>query len=223
VFVETEQYETVGQKIARRIILTENHWIWPGGKTGPNGYARVYIYDRNVMLHQVTYEAMFGVAPPGRMYNRCGVQSCLNPAHWQIGLHKEARTPLTFVVPDHDILVRRIAEILDQIAEQAASPCVTCGSGLTVHERRHAEVLRDRGYKRSWADICETCRQMYLQTARNKRRDRDQQIIAWAKRGRAVAWIAERYIGGETAAATQKVIDILLRYGYTVGLSDARL
>lgn len=205
---------SIGRKLAERIVLTDHHWLWPGMKQ--NGYARVNVSDRTVLLHTVVFEAVFGFPPPKRMYNRCGLSNCLNPAHWQVGLAEATMPPLPVRPVSEEAFLERVALLIERRAEEGAVKCTGCGSILTARERRHRDALVVKGWSTAWAGYCSVCQEMHRQTAENREHDLTQRIIRHVEAGRSLEWIGSQYFGG--ADQIGKVIERLARAGYTVRL-----
>ncbi len=70
-------------RIADKIAPEPNTgcWLWTGA-VGAGGYANVFVGGRYLNAHRVVYEALVSPIPNGlQIDHRCGVRSCVNPAH----------------------------------------------------------------------------------------------------------------------------------------------
>lgn len=82
----------VGPRLEKRTARpngAEGCWLW----TGPLeriGYARICVNGRMTYVHRVAYELVNGPIPDGaEVMHRCDVRNCINPAHLQLGTHRE--------------------------------------------------------------------------------------------------------------------------------------
>ncbi len=55
-------------------------WGWKGTITG-KGYAVFQLQHRILYARRVVYQITTGASPPAFLYNICGTDACMNPAH----------------------------------------------------------------------------------------------------------------------------------------------
>lgn len=64
-------------------------YIWAGGWI-TEGYGTIRIDGKQVRVHRAVYEYFNGKIPDGMIIrHKCDCPSCINPAHLEIGTHKD--------------------------------------------------------------------------------------------------------------------------------------
>lgn len=65
-------------------------WEWAGGTLSKDGYGRMKIDGRHVMVHRVSYEMFVEKIPDGKLVlHKCDNPPCANPAHLFLGTNRE--------------------------------------------------------------------------------------------------------------------------------------
>ena len=70
------------ERMQPRILVTESGcWEWQGEKNR-NGYGRVWIGGKRLMVHRVVFELLVGPIPEGLVLDHlCRNRPCCNPEH----------------------------------------------------------------------------------------------------------------------------------------------
>lgn len=64
-------------------------WLWTGS-TNRNGYGRVWREHRTQLVHVLTYTALVGEVPTGKVLDHlCRNRRCANPAHLEPVTHSQ--------------------------------------------------------------------------------------------------------------------------------------
>jgi hypothetical protein len=84
-------------------------WLWSGASV-PLGYGKFSVDGAQMYAHRFAYSIANGVSvgPGTEVHHRCGVPSCVNPAHLQAlrpedhaAMHRELRTPRSVCAKGH--------------------------------------------------------------------------------------------------------------------------
>lgn len=72
-------------KFLKRVEITNNCWIWRGGKR-VREYGSFDLDGKTQLAHRVSYQLFIGEIPTGMLIlHKCDVPSCVNPNHLYIG------------------------------------------------------------------------------------------------------------------------------------------
>ena len=80
-------HKTMAQRFAEHITYEPNSgcWLWTAALSS-YGYAATLIAQRQLLVHRVMFEQVYGAVPAGHILcHRCNVRSCVNPDHVYIG------------------------------------------------------------------------------------------------------------------------------------------
>lgn len=77
-----ERQNLRGRISERLSVADDGCWLWTGGNFTRNGYARIWVDNRRVMVHRLLYEIAYGPIADGLVLDHlCRVRRCVNPAH----------------------------------------------------------------------------------------------------------------------------------------------
>jgi len=69
--------------------MTDNCWVWQGAKDD-KGYGRMYIKNKGIRAHRISWELYNGTIPEGKeICHSCDNPPCVNPEHLWLGSHQE--------------------------------------------------------------------------------------------------------------------------------------
>ncbi len=172
----TRYNDPVLTRLAKRTTVADSGcWEWNGYRD-PNGYGRVNVDRRAVLVHRVGYEAVKGPIPQGlELDHLCRNPACWNVSHLEAVTHAEnmarapviqerkARThcPAGHAYGDANTVVRRgrrscrqcEREILRRSKARRAGNCLTCGKKVSrpsVTQCRDCYVRRGGPLARKW-------------------------------------------------------------------------
>lgn len=76
--------QTIPARFAEKIVVTESGcWAWQG-EMNRNGYGRVRIKGRRMMVHRVLYERLVAPIREGLLLDHlCRNRNCCNPQHME--------------------------------------------------------------------------------------------------------------------------------------------
>jgi hypothetical protein len=78
-----------------RVGEPDECWPWLGCTRGKTGYGAVGSKGKVRSTHRVAYELVNGPIPPGLLVrHRCDNRICCNPAHLELGTHKQNHTDM---------------------------------------------------------------------------------------------------------------------------------
>lgn len=100
----SERYRAALEDAKQKALLSrlyrksaDGHWMWVGyirkcsAGMGWYPYADVRRKGTHMLAHRVAYELYKEPIPEGRrLWNTCGVTTCVNPDHWTLILDKGA-------------------------------------------------------------------------------------------------------------------------------------
>lgn len=124
-------------------------WLWTGA-TDPNGYGRVKVDGRTLMVHRFAYESMRAEIPEGlHLDHLCRRPLCVNPDHLEPVTHRinTLRGMAPTAVAHRTNTCKRGHSLLDAyIKANGSRTCRTCS-----HIRRVAQYAAYRAARKSAA------------------------------------------------------------------------
>ncbi len=74
-------------RICARVAVNDRGcWLWQGDCSTNNGYGRIDVGGRGVVVHRAAYEAFIGPIPSGmKVLHECDIPACCNPMHLFLG------------------------------------------------------------------------------------------------------------------------------------------